>query len=123
VLREYEFTVIAKGDMPEADHAKIMEEYEKYLVADGGQILKRDEWGTKRLAFPIKKSYRGRYTIYDFVGNPKNLAEVERRMRIDDNILRFLSVRIGEDVDVERRKVELAKAEIEEEKRAKANQI
>ena len=65
----------------------------------------------KKLAYPINKEFRGRYVFYDFIGNPKNLEEAQRLMRIDEKILRYLLVRVGEDADVDARKAELAKAE------------
>jgi small subunit ribosomal protein S6 len=108
LLREYEFTYISKADLQEADKSKHFAKYEALLTADGGQILKRDDWGVKKLAFPIKKQFRGHYVHYDFIGRPDHLAEVERLMRIDENVLRFLSIKIGENVDPEKRKAELA---------------
>jgi small subunit ribosomal protein S6 len=117
VLREYDFTIITKGDLPEGDNAKVIQGYEALMTKDGGEILKRDEWGTKRLAYPIKKTFRGFYVNYDFVGTPENVAEMERLIRIDDNVLRHLVIRLDESregtVDVEARKGELAKQERE----------
>jgi len=117
VLREYDFTIITRGDLGEGDNAKVLEGYESLMTKDGGEILKRDEWGGKRLAFPIKKLFRGNYVNYDFVGAPENLAEMERLMRIDDNVLRYLVVRVDEGhegtIDIEARKTELAKQEQE----------
>jgi small subunit ribosomal protein S6 len=87
------------------------------MTRDGGEILKRDDWGSKKLAYPIKKQFRGYYVNYDFVGSPASVAEMERLMRIDDNVLRYLVVRVDEskdgNVDVEARKAELAKQERE----------
>ena len=61
--------------------------------------------------FPIKKNFRGKYVFYDFTGQSKNVKEAERLMGIDDKVLRFLTVRIGENVDVDKRKAAIAKAE------------
>lgn len=108
MLREYEFTFIAKADLPEADKTKLFSKYET-LLTEGGEMVKRDDWGVKRLAYPIAKQFRGHYMHFDFVGKTENLAECERLMRIDENILRFLSMKIGENVDVEARRAELAK--------------
>ena len=117
MLREYEFTVITRGDLSETDNAKVLTDYEQYMTKDGGEIIKKDEWGTKRLSYPIKKFFRGYYTIYDYVGQSEHLAEMERRMRIDDNVLRYMAVRLGENVDVEERRAELAKKEAAEAER------
>ncbi len=116
LLREYDFTIITKGDLNEGDSAKAVSTYEALMTKDGGEILKRDDWGSKKMNYPIKKSFRGNYVNYDFVGTPENVAEMERLMRIDDNVLRHLIVRTDEsegNIDVSARKLELAKQEKE----------
>lgn len=117
MLREYDFTIITKGDLPEGESGKVLAGYEALMTKDGGEVLKRDDWGIKRLAFPIKKCFRGHYVNYDFVGAPENLAEMERLMRIDDNVLRYLLVRLDEErdgtIDIQARKDDLAKQERE----------
>ena len=116
MLREYDFTIITKGDLPEVEALKVLEGYEALMTKDGGEILKKDPWGNKKLVFPIKKCFRGNYINYDFVGTPENLAEMERLMRIDDNVLRHLVVRLESgdgDIDIEARKADLAKQERE----------
>jgi small subunit ribosomal protein S6 len=102
-------TIIARGDLPESESAKLLGKYEKLMTADGGEILQKSSWGTKKLAFPMKKAFRGNYVNYDFVGTSANLAEMERLMRIDDDVLRYMSVYIGQNVNVAKRKDQLAK--------------
>ncbi len=114
MLREYEFTLISKGDLSDADSAALHTKYEEIMTRDGGEILKKDDWGTRKIAFPIKKNYRGHYTIYDFAGQSQNIAEVERLMRIDENVLRYMSVKIADKIDVEKRKADLAKPETDD---------
>ena len=113
MLREYELTVIANSQLSEDDAKKLQQKYEAILANDGGQIIKKDDWGTKKLSFPIKKQFKGRYVHYDLTCLPVHLAEAERLMRIDENVLRYLSVKIGENVDVDKRKAEIAKLEAE----------
>ncbi|TWW09589.1 30S ribosomal protein S6 [Planctomyces bekefii] len=117
MLREYDFTIITKGDLVESEHHKVLQGYENLMTIKGGEILKRDDWGSKRLAYPIGKSFRGNYVNYDFVGAPDSVAEMERLMRIDDNVLRYLVVRMDEEsdgaIDVSARKAELAKQDRE----------
>jgi small subunit ribosomal protein S6 len=110
VLREYEMTIIARADLPESEGAKLLGKYEKLMTADGGEILQKSSWGVKKLAFPMKKAFRGNYVNYDFVGTSANLAEMERLMRIDDDVLRYMSVYVGQNVNVAKRKEQLAKA-------------
>jgi small subunit ribosomal protein S6 len=110
LLREYEFTIVAKADLPDADKQKIFAGYEEILKRGGGEFLKRDDWGSKRLAYPIRKNFRGHYMFYDCASLPANIAECERLLRIDDNVLRYLVVKLNDEVDIPARLAELAKA-------------
>lgn len=112
MLREYEFTFISKTDISEAAQSKVFSGYEEILKREGGDIVKRDDWGVKKLAYPIKKNFKGHYVHYDCVTNSDNIAECERLLRIDENILRFLVIKTGEDVDIEARKKQVADEQI-----------
>ncbi len=109
--REYEVTIVFNAQLSPDVFKKSVEKYEGILLADGGQVIKKDEWGVKKLAYPIKKQFRGRYVHYDLLCKPEHLKEAERLMRIDENVLRYLNIVLGEKVDVESRRIELAKAE------------
>ncbi len=111
MLREYEVTSILSAQITDSESKKLQEKYEDVLLANGGEIIKKNDWGVKKLAFPMKGQYRGHYVHYDLTSSPANLAEAERLMRIDDNVLRYLSVKVSDTVNVEERKAELAKAE------------
>ena len=110
MIREYEFTVIAKSDITDAEATELFKKYEDTICADGGEVLKKDDWGVKKFAYPINRNYKGRYMHYDLAAHPSNLHEAQRLMRIDDNILRFLAVKLEDELlDSEARKAELAK--------------
>ena len=112
LLREYELTIIINSQLSEENAKKLLDKYESiFLEAEGSEIILKNDWGVKKLAYPIQKQFRGRYVFYDFIGLPANLAEAERLMRIDDQLLRYMSVHIGENVNVDQRKAELAKKE------------
>ena len=113
MLREYECTVITKADLPEAERAKVLGRYENLFTSSDGEILKREEWGARKLSYPINEQFRGHYVHYDFVTKSENVNEAERLMRIDDNVLRYLSIKIGENVDVTARKAALVKATLD----------
>ncbi len=111
MLREYELTVVINSQVPEEEIKKLHKKYESILLQDGGEVIKKSHWGNKKLAFPVKKHFRGNFVHYDLTTLPSWLAEAERLMRIDENILRYLSIRIGENVDPTERKAQLAKME------------
>jgi small subunit ribosomal protein S6 len=112
LVREYEFTLITSGQLTEADTKTVLEKYENLLTAEGGQIIKKNVWGSRKLAFPIKKQYRGHYVNYDLAANSASIAEAERLMKIDDSVLRYLNVKLADEVNVDERKAEIAKAEV-----------
>lgn len=109
MLREYEFTFVAKGDLPDEEKNNVLGGYEEILKREGGEILEKKDWGVKKMAYPIKKQFKGHYFYYDLASLPENIAECERLLRIDDKILRYLVVKTSDKVDVESRKVELLK--------------
>jgi small subunit ribosomal protein S6 len=112
LLREYEVTIIAKADLPDGERAKVLEGYEAIMKKDGGEILKKDDWGTKKMAYPINKQFRGHYVFYTLAGAPEHLTEAQRLFRFDDNILRYLVVKAADQVDIATRKEQLAKERV-----------
>ena len=56
MIREYEFTLVVKGDLSEADRSKVFAGYEEVLTANGGAVIKKNDWGTKRLATQSRKT-------------------------------------------------------------------
>ena len=109
--REYEVTIIFNAQISPDIFKKTVEKYETILLTEGGQVVKKDDWGVKKLAYPIKKQFRGRYVHYDLLCKPEHLKEAERLMLIDENVLRYLNILLGESVDVEKRRLELATTE------------
>lgn len=109
MLREYEITIIAKADLPDNARGDVFSKYENIIKGEDGTILAKDDWGVRKLAHPISKQHKGHYQNYDLVASPDNLKEAERLMRIDENVLRYMAVNIGENVDIEARKVEIEK--------------
>lgn len=109
-MREYELTVITKSELPDAEKSKVLQTYEEILARSGGIVLKKEDMGSKRLAFPINKQFRGNYVFYDLTSSASDVAEAERLMRLDENVLRYLVVKIDDDVNVEDRRAQLLKA-------------
>lgn len=110
-MREYEIMVITKPDLPESELNKAVERWESIMKTGGGEILKKDNWGARRLAYPIQKFTRGLYHVFNVSTPCENVKELDRVMRIDENVLRNLSLQISEQCDVNARKAELAKQE------------
>lgn len=108
-MREYEAMIIAKPDLPEAEVTKLVARWESIIGLEGGQIIKKDVWGVRKLAYPIRKNNRGLYYVYDVATTQANVKELDRVLKLDENILRCMVIKLNDDVDVEERRVELQK--------------
>jgi small subunit ribosomal protein S6 len=85
--------------VPDEEVTSLNEDVKGLLTAKGGQILREEQWGRRKLAYEINKLKEGKYTLLYLAGEPEELdiQEVEHRMRQNDNILRYLTVRTDED--------------------------
>jgi small subunit ribosomal protein S6 len=116
-LREYEFVYVIQPDATPEREAEIHQRIDQVVADHNGRLLLRDDWGKRRLAYEIKKFQKGHYFQVNFLGLGKEIAEIERLMRIDADVLRYLTVQANDDVrDIETRMVE-AKKEAEEQAR------
>ena len=105
---EYETIYILKPELPVDTIDKTADKVNGIIGKFDGEVLLQDDWGKRKLAYPIKKNARGHYVYFNYVGNSSLVGELERQLRIDDNLLRFLTVRVGEDVDLDNRRAEVA---------------
>lgn len=119
-MRRYETIFILEPDISEEQrkpfYGKIDELFEKY----GGLLIKRDEWGVKHLAYAIRKLKRGFYTRLEYCGDGSLVDEMERFFRINDRFMRYLTVLLDNDADIEKVKEEIAQAEAEAAARKKS---
>jgi small subunit ribosomal protein S6 len=99
--REYEFIYISNPDIPEKP--RHFEKYEKLLCAQGGEVVEKQDWGVKKMSYPINKQFRGHYMYYELFAEPTQIAEVERLMRIDDQVIRYMSLHKGAEKDRQKR--------------------
>jgi len=119
-LREYEFVYVIQPDATAEREAEIHQRIDQVVSDHEGRLLLRDDWGKRRLAYEIKKFQKGHYFQVNFLGLGKEVAEIERLMRIDADVLRYMSVQANDDVrDIETRVVEAAK-QAEEQARRRA---
>ncbi len=103
LMTEYETTVVVRpdisGDVIEATLDRVRDAVKK----SGGKLVALNHWGKKKLAYPIAKHTRGIYVQAHYLGQGGLVAEVERNLRISDSVLRFLTVKVGEDVTADER--------------------
>jgi len=89
----YENTIIARQDLAEKELEEIKEKYSKAITEASGKVLKIEEWGLLQLATKIKKYKRGFFIHYKFEGNKSTLNEIQKKIKIDRQIIRHLLVK------------------------------
>jgi small subunit ribosomal protein S6 len=97
-LRTYEVVFIAAPNTAEEDLNKLNSQLETVVNDLGGNITKTDVWGRRKLAYKIGKHEEGIYVILYIEGSGQEIAEVERRLRVSDLVIRHLTVRTDEDL-------------------------
>lgn len=107
-MNRYETMFIINPELSEDEVQSVMQKFSNIISAQGGELLLLEDWGRRRLAYKIKKFTTGHYVLLDYVGKPAVLAELERTLKIDDRIIRFLSFKTDEKVDVAAVKASLA---------------
>jgi len=95
-LREYEVMYIIKPGLEEDNYNQIIEKFNALVQTNGGEIIKVEPWGKRRLAYEIEKLREGYYVLMRINGAPELPKELERNFKIDDQIMRYLVIRVGE---------------------------
>jgi small subunit ribosomal protein S6 len=101
-MRRYELMLVLKPDAPDERAAAVIDRTTRYLVAEGGQIVKVAPWGRRRLAYPIDRYREGSYHIVVFEAPAETIAELERSLQITEDVLRYLVTRAIKPVKVRR---------------------
>jgi len=110
-MRRYETIFIVRPNIAEDEIDAVINRTNSIIEGDGGTIIKVDKWGLKKLAYLIKKESQGYYVYVDYAGIPASVSEIERLFRIDDKVLKYLTVKLADSCDPEAIKEELATAE------------
>ena len=110
-MRRYETIFIARPNIGEDEIEAITAKATSTIESDGGTILRVNNWGLKKLAYLIKKENQGYYVYIDYAGVPESIAEIERVFRIDDRVLKYLTVKLADTCDPEAVKEQLAQEE------------
>jgi len=97
-MRVYEVLFIVAPNTEEGDIENLITQLSDVVKNQGAQIAKVDRIGRRRLAYQIQKYNEGYYVVLTVEGNGSEIAEVERRMRVTDSVIRYITVRIDEDL-------------------------
>jgi len=112
-MRRYETIFIIDPDLSEEGRAPLIDRLKDLFLQHNGLVVVVDEWGDRKLAYEIKKKTRGYYVRLDYCGTGTLVNEIERFFRIDDRVLKYMTVLLEKDVDVESVKEEIARMEAE----------
>jgi len=95
-MNTYELTLILEGKASSAKKKSLVEKIEKLVKLNKGKILKKDDWGKKDFAYPIKKNDTGVYLFFEIELEPETANKISEKINIDDEILRHLIIRKDE---------------------------
>ena len=98
-MRRYETTYILRPNLGEEQFSEIIERTNNIVTGDGGAIIDLKRLGNRKLAYEIKKETLGQYIYFDFAAPGTTILEMERIFRIDDSVLRFLTVKLADSID------------------------
>ena len=89
----YETVFIARQDLTESQVKELTETFSKFIKDGGGKVHKTENWGLRTLAYRIRKNRKGHYVLIESDTPPAAMLEMERNMRLNEDVLRFLTVR------------------------------
>lgn len=118
----YETTFIVDSIFEDERVDAIVNKYSNFFTKNGGEVLKTEKWGRKKLSYSIKKRQTGSYVSIEFKAEPSVIAKLERAYHLDDDILRFLTVSFDKKTLEERNVYLLKKEQIAKEREAAALQ-
>ena len=120
-MKRYETIFIVQVDTSADELNSLIERYKNIVTALKGTLIKVEKWGKRKLAYEIKKQWNGFYVMLDFAGKSTIIEELERNFKIDDKVLKFMTIMKDANADlaaIEREKEEAAQAEAQRAKSA-----
>jgi len=90
----YENVFIARQDISGAQVDTLADQFTQLIADNGGEVKKRENWGLRNLAYRMNKNRKGHYVLFNIEAPPPAIAELERTMRINEDVLRYLTIRV-----------------------------
>lgn len=104
-MRIYEELFVLRPDVTEEEVNALLDQLRPVITTGGGTIEKEEKWGVRRLAYRVEKKTEGFYILLQFNAPPQTVRELERRLRVQDSVMKFITVRIDEKLKkIEKRK-------------------
>src|SRR5512147_1785227 len=96
----YESIFIINANLTDEETANVIKRMQDVVAKQGGEMLKFEDWGKKKLAYEIKKQKRGHYVFFQFKAAPAAVAELERTYKMTDAVIKFITVRLEKELRV-----------------------
>jgi small subunit ribosomal protein S6 len=96
----YESIFIVNPNISDDETNAVIKKMQDVVAKQGGEMVKFEDWGKKKLAYEIKKQKRGHYVFFQFKGTPAAIAELERTYKLTDTVIKFLSVKLEKELRV-----------------------
>jgi len=100
-MRRYEIVYIINPDLDTEPLGEVVAKFSDMITKLKGYVLKVNEWGKRKLAYEVKRFDKGYYVVCDFCGEPNTVTEIERNLKLDDRVLKYITVKVADDVDPE----------------------
>jgi small subunit ribosomal protein S6 len=95
-MANYESVLIARQDLGASQVNTLVSELSEVIKSEGGEVVKVDNWGLKNLAYRIKKNRKGYYVLLNIVAPASAIFEYERRIRLNEDVIRYMTVKVEE---------------------------
>ncbi|MGH9406287.1 MAG: 30S ribosomal protein S6 [Terriglobia bacterium] len=105
-MHKYEVMFIIRSDTPEDEVEKVISQMEGFVTGADGKILKTEKLGRRKLAYRVERQREGLYVLFIIEGAPATITELERRMKVTDAVIKFMTVRVDQE---EKRAVKMSK--------------
>ena len=95
-MTKYESVLIARQDLGASQVNNIVSEMSNVIANQGGEVVRVDNWGLKNLAYRIKKNRKGHYVVLNISAPAQAIAEYERLLRVNEDVIRYMTVKVDE---------------------------
>ncbi|HEX9757652.1 MAG TPA: 30S ribosomal protein S6 [Nitrospiria bacterium] len=93
-MGEYESIFVCRQSLTEDANTQLIEKFKKIIEKNGGEILKTEQWGKRRLAYEVKKEKKGIYNLIQLKGDGPLISDLERNYMLDDSVIKYMTVRL-----------------------------
>lgn len=95
-MANYESVLIARQDLGASQVSSLVSDLSGIISAQGGEVVRVDNWGLKNLAYRVKKNRKGHYVVLNISAPAQAIAEYERLMRVNEDVIRYMTIKVDE---------------------------